>query len=187
MRFFSFAFVALLSVVPHIGCSSAAYQGGVEADLLHELAQKAVELTVLEGGATLRVDGKNLAGEKLYAVGAYPELTEKVAGYPEPAEVYEFVSKHFELLRAPENCLGTWFDQGALETSLDISVAVPDLMRAKQLARAGRQKAIYDLFQKREIRLEEAAVRRRAVRKHEKSLPIPAEPGAYGSGLRSMP
>ena len=121
--------------------------GAADIDLDAVAAQTAA-LHRANGGATVSLLRGDLAGQALYAVVVYPELSEAVPGSDlDPARVRQFIADHLTLLADPRNNVGTWFDDEDGYTYLDVSTALPDRAQALALGQQYNQRSVFDLAQ----------------------------------------
>lgn len=105
-----------------------------------ELAERAAE-ELMNGGFTLDLDGD--APTEGFAVAVYPEA-EEVIEAPTVQLIVEYIVRWAPtLIRDPRARLGGWVSEGKLY--LDISAVYHDRDEALKVARANKQKAIYDL------------------------------------------
>ena len=105
-----------------------------------------------DGGLTFNEKHGDMADKPFFAVSVYPDRGEVVEGKDiTPQQIAEFVRKNQDLLKDPENSLGTWFNADDGKTYLDISKTVSDRQYALKLAEQHDQKAIWDLKNKVEI------------------------------------
>ena len=110
------------------------------------------ELTAKEGGATFNLYKGSLSGTDHYAVSVYPERGVVVDGQATPQQISQFVQQNQDLLKDPNNSIGTWFNKEDGKTYLDISVTTPNLDDALKLAQEKKQLAIFDLKNFQEIK-----------------------------------
>lgn len=111
------------------------------------------KVTEEKGGATFNlVTAKNLAGEKLFAVSAFPERAYTSTGAKlTKSELSEFITKNSDLLSRSDVSVGTWFDKDINKVVADIVITTPNKKSALSYATAHNQKAIYDLASGKEI------------------------------------
>jgi hypothetical protein len=113
---------------------------------LDAVAREAAALHAANGGATISLYHGNLAGQPLYVVSLYPELTLVVEGAQvDPAVLRQFAAEHLWLLMDPRNSLGTWHNPDDGRTYVDVSTALPNRERALALGRRHNQIGIFDL------------------------------------------
>jgi hypothetical protein len=107
------------------------------------------------GSTTDPKTGKRIAGGG-YAVGVRPDLTEQVEGEVITPEIVEnFIRRNEEAYRKdPGLKFGTWLNTDNNTTYLDAVAIIPDLDTAVQVARNNNEIAIWDLKNKREIRID---------------------------------
>jgi hypothetical protein len=99
-------------------------------------------------GATVNLYQGDLAGQRLYVVVIYPELSEAVPGPDlDPARIRQFIADHLTLLADPRNNVGTWFNDEDGYTYLDVSTALPDRAQAIALGHQYNQMGVFDLSQ----------------------------------------
>lgn len=91
-----------------------------------------------------------------YAVAGFPHLalcsSETVSGN----DIANFLDKHAAVLSQPQLVLGGWRSPETDIAHLDVSIIVPSLERALQLARAHNQEAIWDFAACESIAINEA-------------------------------
>jgi hypothetical protein len=112
----------------------------------HEkLAKRLIKDNTTYGGATYRLNGKNMAGTPNYAVSYRPDLTETITGNVPLERVRRFIVKHRKILSDPRTTVGIW-KQGN-KTYLDVTALVPHphLDKALKLSKDANQIAITDL------------------------------------------
>lgn len=106
------------------------------------------------GGSTFNPKQGNMVGKEAYAVSTHPELGEAVEGEKiTPEQMKSFMEKPDVakvLKENPEASIGTWSSEG--KTHLDVVETPSDLEKAKALAAAHKQIAIYDLKNGTEIK-----------------------------------
>jgi hypothetical protein len=113
---------------------------------LDAVAAQTAALHRANGGATVNLYRGDLAGQALYVVVVYPELSEAVPG-PDlaPARIRQFIADHLTLLADPRNNVGTWFDDEDGYSHLDVSTALPDRAQALALGEQYNQMGVFDL------------------------------------------
>jgi len=113
---------------------------------LDAVAAQVAALHHANGGATVNLYRGDLAGQALYVVVVYPELSEAVPG-PEldAARVRQFIADHLALLADPRNNVGTWFNDEDGNSYLDVSTALPDRAQAVALGSQYNQMGVFDL------------------------------------------
>ncbi len=88
----------------------------------------------------------NVSGQPLFAVSLCPKRSVLVLGRQVPAGVLRrFLRDTVELLDDPRNCVGTWYEEDADETILDVSTTLVDYPTAEELGRRYNQIAIFGL------------------------------------------
>ncbi|HEY7064238.1 MAG TPA: hypothetical protein VII06_22350 [Chloroflexota bacterium] len=114
---------------------------------LDAVAAQAAALHRANGGATVNLCYGDLAGQDLYVVVVYPELSETVPGPDlDAARIRQFIADHLALLSDPRNNVGTWVDDDG-NSVLDVSSALPDRAQAIALAQQYNQMGVFDLAQ----------------------------------------
>ena len=114
--------------------------------------EKIVKTHNIEGGATFDLAGKNLAGENVFVVGAYPNRSMVIKGAKVTKEqIEDFAFKNGDLVSRPRHTIGTWFDKETGNTVLDVSVTRGSQEEAMKLAQEQGQKAIFNLKTMEEI------------------------------------
>ena len=99
-----------------------------------------------QGGATFGLHFGDVSGQPLFAVSLYPKRTVLVFGRRVSAGVLRrFLRDNAELLDDPRNCVGTWYEEDADETTLDVSTTLADYPTAEALGRRYNQIAIFGL------------------------------------------
>ncbi|NLG48760.1 MAG: hypothetical protein GX552_01455 [Chloroflexi bacterium] len=97
------------------------------------------------GGSTFNLYFGDLAGEELYAVSLYPDLSVLVEGQPTLDDLQSFIIDNYDLLRDPRVSVGTWYNSENGMTYLDISATIPDKETAIALGKEYNQLAIFSL------------------------------------------
>jgi len=119
---------------------------------LTRLCAQIAESHEREGGATVNPRFGSLIGQPLFAVSLYPGRSVIVAGRSLAAELIAvFVRQNSDLLRDPRNSIGTWYDEEADVTYLDITAVVVEKREGLTLGDVYNQKGIYDLEEGEEI------------------------------------
>ena len=122
---------------------------------LDAIAAQTTAIHRANGGATVNLFQGDLAGQELYVVVVYPELSEAVPGLElDPARVRAFITAHLALLTEPRNNVGTWFNDEAGYSYLDVSTALPDRAQAVALGRQYNQTKVFDLARMTSIELD---------------------------------
>ena len=149
------------------------------------IAAQAAALHRASGGATVNLYRGDLAGQSLYVVVVYPELSETVLGREvDPARLRQFIADHLTLLADPRNNLGTWFNDEDGYSYLDVSTALPDRAQALALGAQYNQMGVFDLSQMAMIELAGTGELPASVPPIEQRLPpLPAD--ALPSGAES--
>jgi hypothetical protein len=115
---------------------------------LDAIAAQTAALHRANGGATVNLFQGDLAGQELYVVIIYPELSEAVPGPDiDPARIRQFITDHLSLLTEPRNNVGTWFNDEDGYTYLDVATALPDRAQALALGQQYNQMGVFDLSQ----------------------------------------
>jgi hypothetical protein len=113
---------------------------------LDAIAAQVAALHRANGGATVNLYRGDLAGEDLYVVDVYPELSEAVAGPDiDPAQIRQFINAHLSRLTDSRNNVGTWFNEADGYTYLAVSTALPDRAQAIALGQQYDQIGVFDL------------------------------------------
>lgn len=97
------------------------------------------------GSTTVISTGQDMMGAQAYAVSIFKDRELVVLGNANAPTVAKYIRANDDLLSDPRNALGTWFNNEDGNTYLDISVLVPRMQDALQLARKHGQIAIFDL------------------------------------------
>lgn len=97
------------------------------------------------GGSTFNLYFGDLAGEELYAVSLYPELSVLIEGHPTLEDLHQFIVDNYTLLRDPRVSVGTWYNSENGITYLDVSATIPDRELAIALGQEYNQLAIFSL------------------------------------------
>lgn len=113
------------------------------------LVPSILEAHEANGGSTFNPTKSNLAGTDNYAVAMYPQRGEVINGKLTPEAMQKFIDKNADLLKDPNNSIGTWTNEG--KQYLDIVHTIPDRAEAIRLGRENNQKAIFDLKNMQEI------------------------------------
>ena len=113
------------------------------------------EATLLKGGCTFNPStNKNLVGKPFYAVSIYPELERVISvSWFDARSIYAYVEDNLGILTDPRHSLGTWLDTETNKIYLDIVATLPNKTHAINLGKRHNQIAIFDLLNKKEIRL----------------------------------
>ena len=118
----------------------------------YRYAKRIVAITEWKKGCTFNVaTGKAAQAGKdpLYNVSIYPDPDRAVilpAGQKLTHErVAQFIADNRDLLKDPDNSVGTWINDEDGKTYLDISISTPDIKFAKFAGEKYNQKAIWDL------------------------------------------
>jgi hypothetical protein len=118
----------------------------------YRYAKRIVAITEWRKGCTFNVaTGKAAQAGKdpLYNVSIYPDPDRAVilpAGQKLAHErVAQFIADNRDLLKDPDNSVGTWINDEDGKTYLDISISTPDIKFAKFAGEKYNQKAIWDL------------------------------------------
>lgn len=100
---------------------------------------------IKEGGTTFNlVKGKNLAGEKAFAVSVFPNRGQVIKGGDiKISDLRNFVEQNKDVLADERFALGGWMDEG--DAYLDISTTVKTKEAAEQLGKEFNQIAVTDL------------------------------------------
>lgn len=122
--------------------------------MLRVLAGTIAEVTAQQGGASFSIDGRNLSGEKGYAVSVYPDRGVILDGLPSELDISKFILANKDVFDF-DLAIGTWFHEG--KTYLDLSVVIEDFDEAIARAKACGQLAIYNLDSCEEIMIGEVA------------------------------
>jgi hypothetical protein len=113
---------------------------------LDAIAAQTAAIHDANGGATVNLYRGDLAGQDLYVVVIYPELSEAIPGPDlDPARIRQFIADHLTLLMDTRNNVGTWFDDEDGYTYLDVSTALPDRAQALALGQQYDQMGVFDL------------------------------------------
>src|SRR6185437_5079477 len=92
---------------------------------LARLAAQIAQTHEKEGGTTFSPHFGSLTGQPLFAVSLYPGRSVIVSGRSlAPERVAAFIRQNKDLLGDPRNCIGTWYDEEADVTYLDITAVV---------------------------------------------------------------
>ncbi len=112
------------------------------------LAEKALNLTKQEGGATISIEGKQ--PKRGFSL-ALDKSTEKSISKEKinTSHVFDYIDEHFDEIKKPGNFLGLWEDDGSIV--MDISTVFQNKVEAVKAAQASDQDAIYDLKENNEI------------------------------------
>lgn len=101
------------------------------------------------GGSSYSAGGKVTQG---YSVGTQKGSGEIIQGKKITVDqLNKFIQENEELLKNPNNFIGTWYDKETNTTHLDISTAVETEEEAQELGRANDQKAVWDFKNNEEI------------------------------------
>ena len=115
------------------------------------LAKNIVAAHQVQGGSTYSLGAKE--AKKGYALSVNPERTMSIPSRDlQEAQVLSFMSKNVDLLGKPNKYVGTWYDDVAKTTELDVVTVEANINKATMLAEEHGQKAIFDLGTNTEIR-----------------------------------
>lgn len=120
--------------------------GLITTDHLRELAR---EVTRGRGFTVSALSG--FAMRSGYAVSVHPERSQTIGGPVFADDLMDFVRANWDLLGKPGAVLGGWRDESGM-ARLDVSTVVHDRERARVLARAHGQCAVFDLVRARLVR-----------------------------------
>ena len=139
--------LALLAVLLLPEVIHAAQVGELAPRDLDALAAEVVALHAANGGATVNLYHGDRAGQPLYAVVVFPELSVSSPGRAlDAAWVRAFIDAHLPLLRDARYNVGSWYDIELDESYLDLSTALPDREQALALGRQYNQHTVFDLL-----------------------------------------
>lgn len=93
------------------------------------------------GGSTFSAEGKDLAGTDAYAVGSYPERTERLDELT-PEALADFKTRNADVLSQPDHMVGTWENPETGKHELDVSRMYRDRDEAMAAGRNANQIAI---------------------------------------------
>lgn len=148
---------AASAVIPQHTVSHARRPSNVTSHIATQIAQRRApditEWTLANGGATWDVR-RNKPVKAGYAVGAHPDRTRVLDRDLTPDDVRQYIEDNYDLLTKPNKFIGTWVDQQSGSTYLDVTTVLPR-EAAIDLARKNGEKAIFDLKNKQEIRLDD--------------------------------
>lgn len=118
-----------------------------EGEELGKIVSTVLDLHAKNGGSTFTPaeNRSRTGGEEAYVVSIYPERSQALKDAPTAAQMGEFVTKNWDLLRDPKNSIGTWHDKDSGQHYVDVSVVTPDRKRAIDLGKQYNQKAVWDL------------------------------------------
>lgn len=123
----------------------------IRTERLIKLAGVAYNLLRSAGGFTLRADNGDSAPSSGYVVSLSGNEVTIPENTLQPADIVEYFVNRSTI----RDYFGGWIDNGL--TYLDVSVIIPSLESAIQLAKENSQIAIYDLSAGRSIKLETVA------------------------------
>ena len=123
----------------------------IASDIAAQRALNAVEET---GGSTFNMSKGELAGTPHYAVAAYPERELIIKGELTTKQIEQYMAKNQDLLSDASNSLGIWKDTETGKVYLDITKTLADKAEATKLGLEKAQKAIFNLKDMTEIRLD---------------------------------
>lgn len=129
---------------------------GTQPQQVERIADIVRQLTLQDPqnpGTTYNILNGDLSHSKdpLYAVASFPERSKNFKREPTPKQLQAFITKNIDLLKDSSNSIGTWWDKGAKQFTLDITKTIPDRDMALELGRTFKQKAIFDLHKMEEI------------------------------------
>lgn len=107
-------------------------------------------------GSTVSIIHGDLIGKRLFAVSIHPGRTIQLWERPSWEQFFDFAKANLELLLLPNHAIGTWFDDRECVHVFDISICVPELHVAVALGYRFGQRAIFDLYLRREISIPSA-------------------------------
>lgn len=117
-------------------------------------ASEILWLTRETGGVTWHPTKGNLAGTEHFAVGAHPERGVVMDTEPTLKQIREFERENADLFEKGDRSVGLWEEKATGKWHLDVSATPSSLEEAMTIARAGNQKAIFDLKTMQEIPVE---------------------------------
>jgi hypothetical protein len=98
------------------------------------------------GGSAISQDGKNLYGNKGFAVSPFKENERKVKDKAVANDqVTKYAKENWKLLRDQENFVGTWYNEDDGNTYLDVSIFRENYDDAVNIAKKHNQLAIFNL------------------------------------------
>lgn len=114
---------------------------------LHEIMRQIVQLHEANGGATYNLYFGDQSETRLYSVSIFPERSIILTGKEIDAEILvDFIADNADLLEDARCCIGTWYDEAANETYLDISVTLLRKRDTLYLGQQYNQVGIFDLY-----------------------------------------
>jgi hypothetical protein len=118
---------------------------GLTPENTQKMFDKIRELHTANGGSTYNPEKGSLSGKDLSSVSMFPDRELKIKGKEIPQGALEqFSQKNADLLKDPNNSIGTWYDTESGNSVLDIVKTLPH-KEAMQAGREANQKAIYNL------------------------------------------
>jgi hypothetical protein len=119
-----------------------------------KLAAKVVSTHAKTGGASISTKGVDLYGKPGYAVSVYPEREAFLAARnPAIKDVHKFILKNNDALGNGKNFVGTWWDDAAKRTELNVSQRFSDKIEAFKAGAMKQQRYIFDLGAGEEIKI----------------------------------
>lgn len=114
---------------------------------------KRIAAATTSGGASFDVKtGKSIGKSPAFGVSIYPDRSEILTPAElTPERVAAFIKTNADLLTAPDNVVGTWFDKDSGKVYLDVSTSFKDAELAKYAGWKYNQKAIWDSKEGKEI------------------------------------
>ena len=132
-----------------------------------KLAAKVAGLHNKSGGASVTMKGADLYGKPGFAVSLFPEREAFLASRnPAIKDIHKYILKNGDALNG-RNFIGTWWDDAAKRTELNVSGRFTNKAEAFKAAQAKGQRFIFDLGAGEEI-----------------AVPAAAQAAAVGGGLR---
>jgi len=101
-------------------------------------------MTRKQGGASVHAATGEIPADG-FMVSTYPKRSVVVDGPVKEADVASFLAKNKDVLKRPDNFLGTWYEEATGKTHLDISKRFTDKRKAFKTAERHNQLAIYDV------------------------------------------
>lgn len=114
---------------------------------MDEVAAEILRLHDANGGATFSLFFGNQAGTRSYSVSTFPERSVTLPGKEiVPEQMEGFLMDNADLLTDPRCCVGTWYDEEADETYVDVSVLLTRKREAISFSKQYNQIGLFDLW-----------------------------------------